>query len=152
MTLELMLAKAISIAAQAFEGRTDKGGHPYILHCLRVMNGVEGFERKAIAVLHDVLEDCPEWSPKKFYEAGLSDRIVLGCVRMKHDKGTHSYEDYIKGISLDEDCTAIKLKDLEDNSNITRLKGLTKKDFDRIEKYHRWFVYLSNVNFKPVEA
>lgn len=32
-----MLDKAIRIAAQAFEGKFDKGGQPYILHCLQVM-------------------------------------------------------------------------------------------------------------------
>ena len=37
---------------------------------------------------------------------------------------------------------AIKLTDLEHNSKITRLKGLRKKDFDRLEKYHRAYTYL----------
>ena len=44
-------------------------------------------------------------------------------------------DDYIKKISLSVRATKIKLSDLKDNSDITRLKGLTKKDFDRLEKY-----------------
>ena len=35
-----MLDRAIKIAAEAFEGCFDKGGKPYILHCLHVMNEV----------------------------------------------------------------------------------------------------------------
>ena len=63
------------------------------------------------------------------------------CSRV-HDKG---YKDYIKAISFNADATKVKLADLKDNSDITRLKGLSKKDFDRMEKYHRSFVYLSKI-------
>ena len=52
--------------------------------------------------------------------------------------------DYIKAISVNPDATQIKMRDLEHNSNITRIKGLRKKDLDRIEKYHRAYIYLSN--------
>jgi hypothetical protein len=55
------------------------------------------------------------------------------------------YDDYIKAISFNADAVKVKLADLKDNSDITRLKGLTKKDFDRMEKYHRSFMYLSKV-------
>jgi (p)ppGpp synthase/HD superfamily hydrolase len=152
MKEEVLLGKAIAIAAEAFKETLDKGGHPYILHCLRIMNGVEGYTRKTIAILHDVLEDCKEWTPKRLYEEGFSDTIVNAVVRLTHDKSKQSYDDYIKVISLDEDCTEVKKKDLEDNSNITRLKGIGKKDFDRMEKYHKAFLYLNRIEFKPVEA
>lgn len=51
-----MLGKAISIAAKAFENKTDKGGKPYILHCIHVMNGVRhlGQDAMVAAVLHDL--------------------------------------------------------------------------------------------------
>lgn len=54
-----LLAKAIKIAAEAFEDKTDKGGNPYILHCLYVMNKVAylGEEAMIVGVLHDLLED-----------------------------------------------------------------------------------------------
>lgn len=60
-------------------------------------------------------------------------------------KPTDSYDNYIKMIVVNDDARRVKLADLEDNSRITRLKGLTKKDFDRMEKYHRSYVYLSKV-------
>jgi hypothetical protein len=60
---------------------------------------------------------------------------------------THSpsqpYDDYIKEIAMNLDAKAVKLADLRHNTDILRLKGLRKKDFDRLEKYHRAFVYLS---------
>jgi len=41
------------------------------------------------------------------------------------------------------DARMIKLADLRHNSDIMRMKGLSKKDFDRLEKYHRAYAYLS---------
>lgn len=51
--------------------------------------------------------------------------------------------DYIKALVVNAVTAKVKKRDLEHNSNITRLKGLRKKDFDRIEKYHTAYVYLS---------
>lgn len=53
------LSVAISIAANGFKNKYDKGGQPYILHCLRVMNDLHtrDEELQSIAVLHDCIED-----------------------------------------------------------------------------------------------
>lgn len=52
------LGLAISITAQAFEKVLDKGGQPYILHCLRVMNNTKGdISVKCASVMHDLVED-----------------------------------------------------------------------------------------------
>lgn len=139
-----MLAKAISITAKAFEDKKDKGGKPYILHCLRVMNGVDQKDEElmCIAVMHDLLEDCPEYTLHDLSAMGFSSRVCQGLLSLTHKKEV-PYDDYIKGIALNKDARAVKLSDLTDNSNITRLKGLRKKDFDRMEKYHKAFVYLT---------
>lgn len=142
-----MLSKAISIVAQAFEGKKDKGGKPYILHCLRVMNEVnqDDEELMQIAVMHDLLEDCSDkYSLHDLAAMGFSPRVCRTVATLTHTKDV-PYDDYIKMISLNKDARIVKLADLKDNSQIHRLKGLTKKDFDRMEKYHRSFVYLSKV-------
>jgi hypothetical protein len=58
-----MLSKAIAIAAKGHENTLDDGGSAYILHTLRVMNGVLGndapdYELGQIAVMHDYIEGC----------------------------------------------------------------------------------------------
>lgn len=138
------LALAISIVAKAFENKLDKGGNPYILHCLWVMNGVRhlGEDAMITAILHDLIEDT-EWIFSQLTELGFSDKIIGDLHLLTHNKET-PYDEYIKAISVSKIATAIKLKDLEHNSNITRIKGLRKKDIDRLEKYHRAYVYLSN--------
>lgn len=54
-TLEL----AIAIAAEAHAGQSDRGGAPYILHPLGVMLRMGNDTDWIVAVLHNVLEDCP---------------------------------------------------------------------------------------------
>lgn len=139
------LGIAIAITAEGFKNVLDKGNQPYILHCLRVMNNLntDDWELKAIAVMHDNLEDgvC---TARDLINLGFSMRVIDTLMDLTHNK-KDSYEDYIKRISLNEDAVKIKLADLKDNSDITRLKGLTKKDFDRIEKYHKAYVYLSKL-------
>jgi GTP diphosphokinase / guanosine-3',5'-bis(diphosphate) 3'-diphosphatase len=139
------LAKAIKIASVGFENKTDKAGEPYILHCLRVMNNLNTSdnELKSIAVLHDCVEDgvC---TISDLITWKFSTRVILAISLLTHDKEI-SYDDYIKGIARNKDATMVKISDLKDNSDITRLKGLTKKDFDRMEKYHRAFIYLSKI-------
>jgi hypothetical protein len=145
-----MLSKAISIAAQSFEHIKDKGGKPYILHCLRVMDNLktEDEELKTIAILHDFVEDIFKTDFERgFFElrqAGFSERVVRALDLLTH-RPEAPYDDYIKGIATNPDAVKVKLSDLKDNSDITRLKGLTKKDFDRLEKYSRSFVYLSKI-------
>jgi len=137
------LALAISITAKAFEEKLDKAGQPYILHCLRVMNNTKGDEcTKCASVMHDLVEDT-EYTFADLTKLGFTDKTIGLLHLVTHQKDT-DYMEYIKAIAVSEEATEIKLRDLEDNSNITRLKGLGKKDLDRIEKYHRAYIYLSN--------
>lgn len=138
-----MLAKAIQIASTAHLNQTDKGGKPYILHPLWVMDRVRhlGEDYMIVAVLHDVVEDSKDWSFVDLSKEGFNQNVMYALSLLTHNPDI-SYDDYIKAIALDPIAKAVKLRDLEHNSKITRLKGLRKKDFDRLEKYHRAYTYL----------
>lgn len=139
------LAKAIAIASSGFENKVDKAGEPYILHCLRVMNNLHTRDKElqTIAVLHDVVEDgvC---TIQDLSAHGFSTRVIRALMLLTHDKAI-PYDEYIKALAHNDDARAVKLADLKDNSDITRLKGLSKKDIDRMEKYHRSYTYLKHV-------
>lgn len=137
-----MLGKSISITALAFEAVQDKGGKPYILHCLHVMQKVRhlGTEVMQIAIMHDLVEDT-FWTLDKLIEQGFSDRVVNGVATMTHPKG-EDYMLYIKRVAANPDTRAVKMADLKHNSDLTRLKGQTQKDFDRLAKYAKAFNYL----------
>jgi len=138
-----LLALAIAITAEAFKNKLDKGSQPYILHCLEVMNNTQGDEcTKCAAVMHDLIEDT-EYTFEQLTKLGFSDKTIGILHLVTHDPKT-DYMDYIKAISVSKEATEIKLRDLEHNSNITRIKGLRKKDLERLEKYHRAYIYLKN--------
>ncbi len=139
-----LLGLAISIAAKAFKDKMDKSGEPYILHCIRVMLKQTTDTRKIIAILHDLIE-YTDWTIEDLQRKGFGTSVLVPLKLLTHIETEKTYDDYIKDISTNDDARAIKLSDLEDNSQITRLKGLSKADFARMEKYHRAYVYLSKV-------
>ena len=95
------LAKAIALASRLFEGTTELGGNPYILHCIRVMNGVnqQDSELMQIAILHDVPEDT-DVTIEVLRRMGYSERVLLALTLLNHESGV-SYEDYIKRFEAD---------------------------------------------------
>lgn len=145
-----MLAKAIALAAKVFESTLDKGGKPYILHCLWVMNNVRhlGEEAMIIAVLHDVVEDfkITGITLEHLREMGFSTAVISGVAILTHDKENVEYDEYIRlvGAYPDKRIKEIKKKDLEHNSKVTRLKGLRQKDFERLQKYCTAYEYLKD--------
>jgi len=137
-----MLAKAIAIAGKAFEDKVDKGGKPYILHCLRVMYSVEylGEEAMIVAVLHDLIEDT-DWTVEMLVAEGFA-RPTVEMIKMMTHIDNEPYDDYIARVALNKVTRRVKMGDLKDNSNIHRMKGLREKDFKRLEKYFRAYAYL----------
>ena len=137
-----MLSKAIRIAAEAFEGKYDKGGQPYILHCIHVMNAVKdyGEDYMIVAVLHDLIEDT-DWTLIQLGKAGITNRQVEALKLLTH-LPNESYTSYIEELSTDPIARTIKMADLRHNSDIMRMKGLREKDFQRLEKYHKAYAYL----------
>lgn len=153
------LSIAIAMSARGHEQQLDKGGAPYILHPIRVMQRLrtDDYELMAIAVLHDYLEDVWKVSKKddaiKFlHSMGLGSRVVQGCLALWHTKDPETisrygeedeYMNYIQfQVCANKDAMLVKLEDLRDNSDLTRLKGLRSKDFERMKKYQKAFAFI----------
>ena len=142
MNEQEQLSRAIHIASTAHLNQYDKGGKPYILHPLHLMNQLLfDVQLATIAVLHDVIEDS-ELTTEELSRIGFSERVTRALDLLTHKKGV-SYEEYIEGVCTNYDAVRVKRKDLEHNSDITRLTGIRDKDLKRIAKYHRAFVKLS---------
>ena len=143
--LQKIVVKAFELAKFAFKDRFDKAENPYIEHLLRVARdcykGVaavsidESLIVESSAVLHDLLEDCPEWN-----ESSLSfifpKEVVDLVVVLTKSKNEPYLDSYIKRISENKLASRIKLSDLRDNMDITRLPEITQKDIERLVKYH----------------
>ncbi len=143
MDIQEQLAKAIKLAAIVHQDQFDKGGKPYILHPLHLMQQLLfDIELATIAVLHDVVEDSNgSITIQALENQWFSKRVCSAIELLTHKKG-ESYYDYIGGICTNIDAIRVKRKDLEHNSDITRLKGIRPKDIERIEKYHSAFLRL----------
>lgn len=128
-----ILDKAILIAAKAHLNQTDKGGKPYILHCLRVMFSMETEEEMITAVLHDTIEDT-DISIDDLRKEGISEDILTALQLLTHDEGM-SYEDYIMAIKSNRLAKKVKLADLKDNANIFRVNLFDDKVCKRLNKY-----------------
>ena len=134
-TKKLYLDRAIDLAKQHHEGQTDKAGKPYIEHPLRVMSQVESEEKKIVAVLHDIVEDT-DISLDDLRSEGFSEEVVSAVECLTKQDG-ENYDSYIERISFNPLAVKIKLADLEDNRDLTRLPEVTDKDLERLEKYDK---------------
>lgn len=119
------LERAIEIAAAAHAGQTDKAGAPYISHPLRVALGFirAGDEERAIvAVLHDVIEDSATTAADLRRE-GFSDAIVKAVEALTRPED-EPYPDFILRAAANDLARPVKVADLKDNLNRTRLAKL----------------------------
>jgi (p)ppGpp synthase/HD superfamily hydrolase len=143
MNLEIKqgtLERAIEIAARTHAGQLDKGGAPYILHPLRVMLRVAPGAQQIVAVLHDVVEDS-EVTFEDLEREGFSAEVISGLRAVTKIEG-ESYEDFVARAALDPVGKAVKLADLMENSDLSRIAEPSQKDLERVEKYGRAIEYL----------
>lgn len=138
----ITLERAIAIACEAHAGQRDKGGQPYILHPLRVMMAMQTDEERIVAILHDVLEDCPEWGGLRLIDEGVTDDCYTALCVLTKMTGEH-YDSYISTIAWNPLARTVKLADLTDNMDTSRLpQPLTEADERRLAKYGRAYLAL----------
>ena len=140
-----MTKKAFDIVLKAFDGVLDKGGKPYINHLIRVANGVLGNsdireKLTVIGLLHDTIEDT-HWTEEDLRKEFPND-IVDAIVALTKVDGI-SYDDYIDGVMKNDLATIVKISDLKDNMDVTRLPELGEYEIKRLKKYHKTFKKLS---------
>ena len=137
-----MLDQAILIAAQAHLGQTDRMGAPYILHPLRMMFRFKSETEMIVAVLHDLIEDNPDWDFGRLRQAGFSEEIIQAVDHLTR-REQETYEEFVERTNQNPLARRVKLVDLEDNMDLTRLNALTEQDQARLVRYHRAWLRLS---------
>lgn len=135
----------LRLVATEFEGKYDKGGYPYVLHCLAVMDSVRhlGYKAMMIGVGHDLLEDT-DITSRDLANMNFNPIVIEGIVAMTHKEG-QTYDEYLEQIvnSIFNYYTIpVKMGDLRHNMDITRLKDKRPKDFDRLIKYAKAYIML----------
>ncbi|GLK66646.1 HD domain-containing protein [Hansschlegelia plantiphila] len=133
--------RAIEIATEAHAGQTDKAGEPYILHPLRVAACLPEGEARIVGVLHDVVEDTP-WTIEQLRAEGFSEAVLAGVDAVTRRDG-ESYGDFIVRAGRDPIGREVKIADLADNMDLSRLTEVTEKDRRRRVKYQGALALLS---------
>ena len=123
---QLMLELALSIATEAHRGQFDKAD--YIEHPIYVASQVDSEEEKAVALLHDVIEDSSV-TAEELLNAGLPETVVTAVQILSKKKG-QDYQTYLKTVKSNPLARAVKLADLKHNSDLSRLETITDKDLE----------------------
>ena len=136
-----MIDIALAIAKKAHAGQVDKAGVDYIQHPLYVASQVETEQEKAVALLHDVIEDS-NITAVDLLASGLPNEVVTAVQILTKKKG-QSYQEYLEKVKINDLARVVKLADLKHNSDLSRLKSVSDTDRERVEKYKKAIYYLS---------
>jgi hypothetical protein len=138
-----LLDRALALAVEAHEGhRSGTADDPaYILHPLRVMARVETDAQRAVAILHDAVEQGSDRvSLARLREEGLPEAIVEAVDLLTRREG-EAYEDFIERLAPNALARRVKLADLADNLDILWRSELTRDDVEglqmRLRAWHR---------------
>ena len=124
----------IRIAVNAHDGMKDMVGNPAVSHVLAVgLMGDNPLEQK-VGFLHDVVEDSAITLDDLRAE-GVEEDVLAAVDLLTHRPGV-SYEDYVKGIVLSGNETAIRVKLHDLHHNLHRAE-LALATLDTGTREHR---------------
>ena len=137
------VALAEEIAREAHFGAVDKAGKPYIEHPERVAGRLDDPRLKVIAWLHDVVEDS--YISLELIWDRFGEDTANAVDALTHRKG-EMWADYLTRVKGNEFAKAVKISDLIDNSNLSRLSKIGPRDVARQAKYNRALYYLMDAD------
>lgn len=127
--------KAMRLCYEAHNGQFDRDGIPYSFHPLHLAEQMDDENATVVALLHDVVEDT-NYTLEDLKDMGFNKEVLTAIALLTHDKAV-SYEEYVLKLKSNPIARKVKLADLRHNSDLTRLRKVTKKDLKRNEKYKR---------------
>ena len=134
-TINRCLNLAEQLAREYHKTQKDKANKPYINHILSVVSGVNTKEEKIIAYLHDTLEDT-DLTEGKLRQHRFPEFIISHVKILTHDK-SEDYFDYVNRIKYYPLARNVKIADLRNNSDLSRIANPKEKDYLRLEKYKK---------------
>ena len=143
----------IELISKYFKNKVDKGGQPYIGHLRRVAEKVDKIVNEKyqyssirlsdnynkavlVAYLHDILEDTDCTVPE-LEDIGCDKEIIDAILAITRSVNEDKYFDFIKRVKKNPIARIVKIADLEDNMDITRLNKFGEYEQKRLMKY--WY-------------
>lgn len=129
------IEKAIAFAAKKHAGQVDKGNQPYIFHPLRLMLKVKTPQQQIVAVLHDILEDT-DTTIVDLISLGFEQEIIDAILALTKKSGESRIDAAYRAHQNPIAC-AVKLADVNDNMDLSRIPHPSEKDLQRLEEYKK---------------
>lgn len=139
-----MRRKAEELAEAAHHGQLDKAGKPYFeAHLTPVAEHAYAQERDyevaTVAYLHDILEDTDV--TEETLREQFPDHIVDAVVALTR-KQFEPYMAYLLNVKCNPLARKVKLYDLANNMDLSRIKHPTEEDEKRTLKYAKAYAFL----------
>ncbi|MBR3105886.1 MAG: bifunctional (p)ppGpp synthetase/guanosine-3',5'-bis(diphosphate) 3'-pyrophosphohydrolase [Clostridia bacterium] len=138
-----MLSKDIETAkAWAYRlhaGQVDKAGLPYVTHPERVAGRLSSQEDQVVAWLHDTVEDTGLTLREIEEQFGKETAAAVDAVSRRDGE---DWDDYLSRVKRNETARRVKISDLIDNSNLSRIPHVTMRDVERQRKYNQALRFL----------
>jgi (p)ppGpp synthase/HD superfamily hydrolase len=128
------LERALRLMLEAHAGQVDKAGAPYVLHPLRLMFRLQTTDERVVALLHDVVEDA-DVTLDFLRSEGFREEVVEAIAGLTRGP-QETYENFIDRLSSNALARKVKIEDLKDNMDLTRLTRVNDSDLQRLRKYH----------------
>ena len=124
---------ALKLCFEAHKNQTNKSGMPYVFHPFHLAEQMKDEDTTIAALLHDVVEDT-DYTIADLEQMGFSPNVIEALELLTHNDGT-PYMEYVAKIKDNPIAKAVKLADLEHNSDLSRLDTVDEKALKRKEKY-----------------
>jgi hypothetical protein len=99
------------------------------------MKKMSTIEEKVVAVLHDVIEDGnADAIGDNLISVGFSAAVLVALQAITKRK-RESYENYIQRVIANPLALRVKIADMKDNMDLSRIPHPTEKDKARLQKY-----------------
>lgn len=140
-----------------FEDKYDKGGNMYALHLFSVQKrftdkyGLRDYDCVVTCLLHDILEDTDTTEQELLDVEYVTERAVE-LVKILTRQKDETYRAYIRRVGAVEAARRIKICDLEDNMDITRLSSFSVEDFSLLKRYWEAWNFLNSRYIKNEES
>ncbi len=126
-------------AEQYHQGQTDKAGAPYVTHPARVAGRMESPEEQVVAWLHDTVEDTALSLSAIRERFGQETAEAVDAISRRDGE---AWDDYLLRVRGNPIARRVKISDLIDNSNLSRLPRVTMRDVERQKKYNAALAFL----------
>lgn len=124
---------ALKLCFDAHKNQTDKSGMPYVFHPFHLAEQMKDEDTTIVALLHDVVEDT-DYTIADLKRMRFPTNVLEALELLTHNDGT-PYMEYVAKIKDNPIAKAVKLADLEHNSDLSRLDTVDEKALKQKEKY-----------------